>query len=266
LEPLQGPVGVALAFVWGALWGSFANVVVVRLPAGGSLLRPGSHCRACGAPIGWSDNIPIWSYLARRGRCRACGGAFSARYLLIELLVAALSALLWWRASLAPSLALAAARFVIEFLFMGTLVVLTFIDLEHMILPDKITLPGIVVFFGLGFLEPGTPAFWHRLIGAALGFGFVWAVAEVFYRLTKREGLGLGDGKLLALVGAFLGWQALPVTLFLAALQGLLVVVPVRALARQRVLGVEVPFGPFLALGALEYLFLAPMFLSLFPW
>src|SRR2546427_928184 len=123
---------MALAFVWGALWGSFANVVIVRLPAGGSLVRPPSHCGSCGATIRFYDNVPLISFLARRGRCRACGAGYSARYFFVELLVAALSALLWWRAALAANLALALTRFIIEFLFVGTLVVLTFIDLEHM--------------------------------------------------------------------------------------------------------------------------------------
>src|SRR5262249_2819174 len=115
---------------------------------------------------------------------------------------------------------------------------------------------GIVVFFGLGFLEPGAPTWWHRLIGIAAGWGFVWLVAEVFYRLTGREGLGLGDGKLLALVAALLGWQVLPPVLFLGAIQGLRVAVPLRLARRQRLLGAEIPFGPFLAMGAVEMLFL----------
>ena len=263
MEPLFGPFGIALAFVWGALWGSFANVVIVRLPAGESLVRPASHCVACGAAIRFYDNIPLISFLLLRGRCRACGASFSARYVLVELLLGALSALVWWRAAFAGTLALALVRFVIEFLFLGTLVVLTFIDLEHMILPDRITLPGTVLFFALGFVEPEAPAWWHRLIGAAAGFGFVWLLAEAFQRLTGREGLGLGDGKLLAMVAALLGWQALPFTLFLGALQGLLVTVPRRILTREKLLGVEIPFGPFLALAAAEYLFLAPTLWSL---
>jgi leader peptidase (prepilin peptidase)/N-methyltransferase len=135
-----------------------------------------------------------------------------------------------------------------------------------MILPDRITLPAIVVFFGLGFLEPGMPGWLHRLVGIVAGYAFVWGVAEAFYRLTGREGLGLGDGKLLAVIGALQGWQVLPLVLFAGALQGLLVAVPLRALRRQKVLGVEIPFGPFLALGAVETLFFGPAALRLlFP-
>ena len=261
--PLFGPIGFVAAFVWGAIWGSFANVVVVRLPRGGSLVRPSSHCTQCSAPIRWYDNIPLISYWILRGRCRKCGAHFSPRYFFVELLMALLSMAVWWRAAYAESLPLALSHFSIEFLFVGTLVVLSAIDLEHMILPDKITLPGIVVFFGLGFLEPGAPIWWHRLIGITVGWGFVWLVAEIFYRLTKREGLGLGDGKLLALVAALLGFQALPFVLFLGALQGLLVAVPMRLLRRQQLLGVEIPFGPFLAAGAVETLFLGKWLWSL---
>jgi leader peptidase (prepilin peptidase)/N-methyltransferase len=261
--PLFGPIGFVAAFVWGAIWGSFANVVVVRLPKGESLVRPASHCPACKAPIRWYDNIPLLSYWILRGRCRKCGARFSPRYFFIELLLALLSTALWWRAAYAETPALALSHFAIEFLFVGTLVTLAAIDLEHMILPDRITLPGIVVFFGLGFLEPGAPAWWHRLIGAAVAWGFVWLVAEVFYRITKREGLGLGDGKLLAMVAALQGWQALPFVLFLGAVQGLLVAVPLRLARRQRLLGVEIPFGPFLVAGAIESLFLGRWLWSL---
>jgi leader peptidase (prepilin peptidase)/N-methyltransferase len=240
--------------VWGALWGSFANVVIVRLPRGGSLLRPASHCVSCGTTIRFYDNIPIFSFLLRRGRCRFCGARYSARYFVVELVLASLSALLWWRAALATSFATTLVRFTIEFLFMGVLVVLSFIDFEHMILPDVITLPSIAIFFALGFLEPGAPVWWQRLAGAAGGFGLVWGGAELFYRLTGREGIGLGDGKLLALMGALLGWQGVVFACFAGSVQGLAFAIPRQLVRRQRLLGVEIPFGPFLALGGLEYL------------
>jgi leader peptidase (prepilin peptidase)/N-methyltransferase len=267
IEPLFGPAGLVAAFFWGAIWGSFGNVVVVRLPRGGSLLRPASHCTSCQAPIRWYDNIPLLSYLVLRGRCRRCGARYSGRYFLLELTMAALAVALWYRAAMASEPSLALSRFAIEFLFVGTLVVLSFIDLEHMILPDRITLPGAVVFFGLGFLEPGAPAWWHRLIGMAVGFGFVFGLAELWFRLTRREGIGLGDGKLLALIAAFLGWQVLPLVLLLGALQGLLVAVPLRLLRRQKLMGVEIPFGPFLALGGVEMLFFGRRLMALlFPF
>jgi leader peptidase (prepilin peptidase)/N-methyltransferase len=265
-ELLLSPAGYVFAFVWGALWGSFANVVIVRLPKGESLMRPPSRCMACGTPIRFYDNIPIFSYLIRRGRCRACGARFSPRYMLVEQLMGLIAIALWWRALGAPAAALSVRQFMIEFLFTGTLTVLSFIDLELMILPDRITLPGIVVFFVLGFWEPGVPAWWHRLIGIVVGWGFVWCLAEAFYRITGREGLGLGDGKLLALVAALLGWQALWACLFLGAVQGLLVTVPARLASRRKVMGVEIPFGPFLALGAVEYLFLASLMREFLPW
>jgi leader peptidase (prepilin peptidase)/N-methyltransferase len=216
------------------------------------------------------DNVPVLSYLWLRGRCRACGASFSARHPLVELLGALLAAALWWQCvALDPTgaVAIRVARFAYDFAFAGVLVVLAFIDLETLLLPDAITLPAIVVFFLAGF-GVHEASWLSRLIGAGAGYLFVRVIADFYYYVLKREGLGLGDGKLLAFIGAALGWQALPFVVFSGSILGSLISVPVVLLAgRRRAAGqslrdVQVPFGPFLALGALVHVFAGrPLFM-----
>ena len=277
---------LAFAFVFGALWGSFLNVCIARIPRGMSVVRPGSHCFACQKPVRPWDNVPIFSYLILRGRCRDCGQNFGGRHALVELITALLSTAVAWHFALSDEslpLGMAIARYLTYFTFVAVMIVLSFIDLDTKRLPDIITLPAIVVFFLSGFTvadEPWLP----RLLGLASGYLFVRLVADGYYYLTGREGLGLGDGKLLAVIGALLGWKALPPIVFSASFLGILISVPVLVATRKRaqespapppaqvvdptnpavtpddppptLRRTEVPFGPFLAASALLYLFL----------
>jgi leader peptidase (prepilin peptidase)/N-methyltransferase len=265
---LASPVAVAAAAVFGAIWGSFFNVCIARVPAGQSIVRPGSRCGACGVPVRAFDNVPIFSYLWLRGKCRACAAPFSVRYPLVELLAAALAAGLWWHVVAGDpdgDVAVRLARFAYDFVFAGVLVVLSFIDLATLLLPDVITLPAIIVLFVAGF-GVHEASWLARLIGGAAGYLFVRLIADFYYYVLKREGLGLGDGKLLALIGVALGWQSLPLVVFAGSIAGSLISIPVLLVTRHRASGVgdqtsqslrdvQVPFGPFLALGALIYLF-----------
>ena len=276
--------GTLAAAGFGALWGSFLNVCIVRVPAGLSVVRPPSHCFACGARVWARDNIPILSYFLLRGRCRHCGAKVSGRYALVEALMAALSALIFWNfvAGLPGEPAgLHAARFATYFAFTAVLIVLSFIDLDTKRLPDVITLPSIAVFFLAGFALPDV-VWWERAIGVAAGYLLVRLVADGYYYLTGREGLGLGDGKLLAMMGALLGWRAIPAIVFLSSVVGILVSVPVLLARRKKspqapetpdpstlqkdvpLRQVEVPFGPFLAGSALLYLFVGNAAWALF--
>jgi leader peptidase (prepilin peptidase)/N-methyltransferase len=220
----------------GAIWGSFLNVCIARIPRGMSVVRPASHCFACGAHVSARDNIPILSYFLLRGRCRSCGAKFSSRHALVEAVAAALAALVFWTFVVdAPGepLGVRAARCATYFAFAAVLVVLSFIDLDTKRLPDIITLPSIAVFFLAGFAVHEVP--WsERALGAAAGYLLVRLVGDGYYYATGREGLGLGDGKLLAIMGALFGWKSIPAIVLLASLTGILVSVPVLVLRRRQ--------------------------------
>jgi leader peptidase (prepilin peptidase) / N-methyltransferase len=260
---LSSPLATAMAAVFGAVWGSFCNVVIARVPRRESIVRPGSRCPSCGASIGAADNVPILSYLWLRGRCRACRARISVRYPLVEALAALLAAAIWWKfvaADPAEATGVRLARFACFFAFSAVMLVLAFIDLETRLLPDVITLPAIPVLYLAGFGAHG--AGWlERFIGAAAGYLVFRLIADFYYYALKREGLGLGDGKLLAVVGAVLGWKALPFIVFAAAFSGAAVSLPVALIARRRTTAAEplralqIPFGPFLAAAAVAYLF-----------
>ena len=260
---LSSPFALVAAAIFGAIWGSFFNVCIERVPAGQSIVRPGSRCGACGAPVRALDNVPVLSFFWLRGRCRACGAAFSPRYPLVELLGALLAAGVWWQCvALDPTgvVAVRVARFAYYFAFTGVLVVLSFIDLATLLLPDVVTLPAIAVFFLAGFGVHDV-SWLARLIGGGAGYLFIYLIGEFYYRVLDREGLGLGDAKLLALIGVALGWKALPLVVFAGSVSGSLISIPIVLLTRRRgapgqsLRDVQVPFGPFLALGALVYLF-----------
>ncbi|MBZ0113730.1 MAG: A24 family peptidase [Thermoanaerobaculia bacterium] len=249
---LQLLVDLYLA-VSGLLIGSYLNVVIHRLPREQSTVLPRSRCPHCGGVIRAYDNIPLISYLILRGHCRHCRAAISWRYPLIEGLTAICFVLSFevfgvsWKTPMA-------------ILFCCLLIALAGIDAEHYILPDRITLPGAVVGLAIAFVAPWIT--WQQsALGILLGGGLLWAVAELWVRLRKVEGLGLGDVKMLAMVGAFLGWEGVVVTLFLGSLTGSLVGVTLMLRHRMN-LSSRLPFGVFLSLGALIALFAGPWLLG----
>jgi leader peptidase (prepilin peptidase)/N-methyltransferase len=267
---LSTPWALACAVGLGGIWGSFFNVVIARVPRGESIVRPPSRCMSCQAPVRAWDNIPVLSYLLLRGRCRRCGVHISVRYPLVEILTAAIAAGIYWKfvgADASGPVAIRLGRFAVYFTFASVLIVLGFIDLDTKRLPDAITLPGIVILFFATFAAHDAP--WtERLIGVAAGYLFVRLIADFYYYVLKREGMGLGDGKLLALMGAVLGWKSLPVVVFVASVVGTAVSIPILLATRDRAAAkslrhVEVPFGPFLAVGALVYLFVGDQILAL---
>jgi leader peptidase (prepilin peptidase)/N-methyltransferase len=244
-----------LVFVIGAVLGSFLNVCIHRLPRDQSLVSPGSRCPGCLKPIGWRDNIPLLSYLILRGRCRRCGAAISFRYFAVELLTAALLLLCHARFGFSP------AFFVYGF-FVLALVVVTFIDWEHHLIPvGEVVMPGIVlglaahpVFPELGGAPGRAAAFGLSLLGAAAGAALILLVARLGKLAFRKEAMGEGDIWLMAMIGAFLGWQAVFLTVFAASLAGSVVGVLLIASGKKKK-DEPVPFGPFLALGALFALF-----------
>lgn len=233
-------------FILGAIFGSFGNVIIYRLPKEESIVKPRSYCYSCKTPIKWYDNIPILSWFILRGHCRHCGARFSFRYPLVELIMAVLFMLSYHYVGISWSL--------LEYLiFIFGLVVCTFIDLDHMILPDEFTLSGIVLGLLGAALNPHRD-FLDALFGVLMGGGFLWGMAYVYYLLTKQEGMGGGDIKLLAWIGALLGWKAIPFVIMSSAIIGS--VVGLIAARKQKAgLKTVIPFGPYLALGAILYLF-----------
>jgi leader peptidase (prepilin peptidase) / N-methyltransferase len=231
--------GAIVAAVFGLMVGSFLNVCIFRLPRHESIVSPGSRCANCDRPLAWYENVPIVSWLLLRARCRTCGERISWIYPLIEVCTAAIFAAVYLLYG--PSM-LGAARL----LFACALLVLFAIDLEHQILPNVITLPGIVV--GLAFSVFAPPGWRDALIGIVLGGAIPWAIAEAYFRIRGEEGLGMGDVKMLAMIGAFLGWKLMLLTLMLASLTGSLVGLGFIAAGHGR--KYALPFGTFLAVGA----------------
>lgn len=231
----------AFVTVLGLCVGSFLNVCIYRIPRGGSVLRPRSRCPGCEYELRWYDNIPVISYALLLGRCRRCRSRISMRYPIVEVLTAlvflAHFALFGWTALL-----------VVRLLFACALIVLFAIDLEHHILPNVITLSGLAA--GLVFSLVFPPGIVDALLGALLGGGVLWLIGEAYYRFSGQDGMGGGDVKMLAMVGAFLGWKLVLVTLVLSSIGGSLVGLIV-ILLRRGGLKHALPYGTFLALAAL---------------
>ena len=236
----------SIVFTFAAMIGSFLNVCIHRIPNGDSINFPASHCPKCSTPIRPWDNIPILSYLILRGRCRACKAPISIRYPVVEALTGLAGIAVYLVFGPTP-------HSLLWFAFLCSLIVITFIDLDHQIIPDVISLPGIVIGFLASFL-PGRPDWVASAIGLLVGGGFLWAIAEGYYYLTGREGMGGGDVKLLAMIGAFLGWRAIPVTIMIASISGTILGL-LFMLGRGGGRQMAIPFGPFLAVGAVAALF-----------
>jgi leader peptidase (prepilin peptidase)/N-methyltransferase len=237
LDPLQL---VILAFL-GLAFGSFLNVCIHRIPLGESLIHPGSRCPACGYELRWFDNIPVVAYAALRGRCRRCRAPISVRYPAVELATMALFILHGAVFDWTPLL-------FVRLVFACAMVVLFAIDLEHHLLPNVITLPGIAAGFLASVVLP--PGLTDALIGTAVGGGILWLVGEAYYRYSGHEGMGGGDVKMLAMIGAFLGWKLVIVTLVLGSIGGSLIGLLVITMKRGG-LKYALPFGTFLAIGGL---------------
>lgn len=262
----------AVVFIFGLLIGSFLNVVIYRLPLGESIVFPGSHCPSCDAEIKWYDNIPVVSYaILLRGRCRRCRTHISAVYPAVELLVACLYLVLFIihedqivSGSWLPLIA--------DIAFVSLIVPLVFIDFRYKLLPNAITYPGLVLLLVLRAIAPDpwilahTPKLlglasapvWAQtlfgsVLGAVVGGGSLWLVREAYYRLRHVEGMGLGDVKMMLMVGAFLGWQLTLLTIFLGSLLGSLV--GVLLIVRGGSMKMQIPFGVFLGPAAIILLF-----------
>ncbi|HVO29543.1 MAG TPA: prepilin peptidase [bacterium] len=242
--------------ILGALVGSFLNVVILRVPERRSIVHPPSHCPKCQAPIRWFDNIPVLSWLLLRGKCRSCRAPISARYPAVEALTSLLFVAVVWKFGLQLHTAAYLA-------FTATMVALTFIDLDHRIIPNVISVPGIAAGVALAFVLPHSDGAWlpvgwkASLLGVVVGGGSLLVTALAYEFVARREGMGMGDVKMLAMIGAFLGIGAVPFVFMASALLGSvvgIVLMVVTGAGRKA----AIPFGPFLAVAAIAYLFVGP--------
>lgn len=246
---------LAIVFWFGAIWGSFANVIIVRLPKNESVVLPRSHCPVCKAKIPWYLNIPIFSWILLRGKCQKCKTSISIRYPIVEFLMGLFFAALFSRYGWTFS--------TLEyFIFTFALVTSSFIDLDHMILPDRFTLSGIVIGLLGAALNPDR-SFFEAFLGVLLGGGFLLAIAYFYFKVRGIEGMGGGDIKLLGWIGAVCGVQSLLFVVLASSLLGL-VVGSFYMIRSKEGLKTGIPFGPYLSLAALLYLIFDVNFLFRF--
>jgi leader peptidase (prepilin peptidase)/N-methyltransferase len=240
-------------FIFGLCIGSFLNVCIYRLPESKSIVQPRSMCPHCGALIHFYDNIPILSYIALKGKCRHCSASIALRYPLVELISGAFALVVFLKYGIQLDA-------LIYYAFIATLLVITFIDIDHRIIPDVITLPGIPIFLAASFALRQI-SFVDSILGIFVGGGSLFLVAWLYHLITKKEGMGGGDIKLLAMIGAVIGWKGVLFTIFVASavgtLSGLLIM-----LKSRKTMKLAVPFGPFLAIGGIAYILFGPQLIK----
>jgi leader peptidase (prepilin peptidase)/N-methyltransferase len=264
-----------LAFFWGACIGSFLNVCIYRIPRRLSVVAPRSHCPGCKNLIAWYDNIPLLSWIVLRARCRHCGTVISARYVIVELLTAMLFLLAWFKFGASPGerlLGLADVTAIglvpVFWLVISGLLLGGFVDCRHMIIPDRVTIGGMLAGLLCSLCVPALHGQGHPLqgilmggMGAAFGFGLLWLVAWIGRLVFKKEAMGFGDVKLMGALGAFFGVKAVLFILFFSSFFGALFGV-FFILTGKRKLGRHIPFGPYIVFAALVWMLWGPRLLN----
>ncbi|PID77134.1 MAG: prepilin peptidase [Deltaproteobacteria bacterium] len=248
----------SIVIIFGAIVGSFLNVVILRLPRqDASIVFPGSHCPHCNHSLSWYENIPVLSYAFLMGKCRSCKTHISLQYPIVEILTAILALFTFYRFGLSVT----SAGY---FLFCAGLVAIIWIDAHHQIIPDLISLPGIIIGFLFSLVNQAV-SWQDSLIGLLAGGGVLYAIAVVYALVRKQDGMGGGDIKLLAMLGAFLGWQSLPFIILVSSFTGS--IAGIFAMVRQKQGAMtKIPFGPFLAGAGLVYLFFMGDIYRFYQW
>ena len=244
--------------ILGALWGSFANVCIIRMPQGKGVVVGRSFCVKCNKKIQWFDNIPIISYLLLKFKCRNCKTKISFQYFLVETisLINFLVLYLIFGISLTTLFLI-----ILSVVFL----IIFFIDLKHYIIPNSLTYSMMILGFFKSFdpnLDPIFPDFLNSLIGGLLGYGIIWSIIYFYRQFKKKEGMGLGDAKLFAVIGFWFGWISIPFVIFLSSIIALLSVLP-DLLRSSKKLSSQIPFGPFIILGTIFYLVFQDNFVKL---
>ena len=237
------------AFIFGSIFGSFCNVCIYRLPLSKSIAKERSFCPSCKSPINWYDNIPLLSFVLLKSKCRTCGNKINFQYFLVELIAAVsfLSIYFIFGTSITTLLLLILSVFFI---------IIFFIDLKHYIIPNELTFPLMVIGFLKSF-DPNLnkaifPNYINSLIGGLIGYLIIWFIIFVYKKIRNKEGMGLGDAKLLAVVGFWFGWLSIPFTIFISSVVALIFVIP-SVLNKSRNMASQIPFGPYIIIGSIVY-------------
>ena len=237
------------AFIFGSIFGSFCNVCIYRLPLSKSIAKERSFCPSCKSPINWYDNIPLLSFVLLKSKCRTCGNKINFQYFLVELIAAVsfLSIYFIFGTSITTLLLLILSVFFI---------IIFFIDLKHYIIPNELTFPLMVIGFLKSF-DPNLnkaifPNYINSLIGGLIGYLIIWFIIFVYKKIRNKEGMGLGDAKLLAVVGFLFGWLSIPFTIIISSLVALIFVIP-SVLNKSRNMASQIPFGPYIIIGSIVY-------------
>jgi leader peptidase (prepilin peptidase)/N-methyltransferase len=246
---------IVFVFIFGLIIGSFLNVVIYRLPEHQSIVSPPSHCPRCGKQIKPYDNIPLLSYIILRGKCRYCGSRISPRYPAVELITGLLAAGLFIKYGFSVDL-------IGFFILSACLIAITFIDIDHRIIPNTISYPGTIIGFAASFfVSINNPI--NATIGILTGAGILFATAFIYKAVTGVEGMGMGDVKLMAMIGAFLGWEAAIFTIIISAFIGSIVGVSLVLFAGKG-RRYAIPYGPFISASAIIYLFYGQTFIHIY--
>ena len=237
-------------FLLGAIFGSFSNVCIYRLPNNKAISKGRSYCNSCNKEIRWFDNIPLISYIILRGKCRSCNAKISFQYVLVEFLSGISFVFIYYVFGLSITSVLLA---ILSICF----IIIFFIDLKHYIIPNELTFPLMVIGFLKSF-DPNLnqaifPNYINSLIGGLVGYSIIWLIIFIYKKIRNREGMGLGDAKLLAVVGFWFGWLSIPFTIFISSLVALILVVP-SILNKSRKMTSQIPFGPYIIIGCIIYI------------
>ena len=242
-----------LAFILGGIWGSFCNVCIYRLPLEKNIIKGRSFCTSCEKKINWYDNIPLLSFILLKGKCRCGKSKISLQYFIVELLSAISFVLIYYFYGVSITTLL----LIILTIFF---IIIFFIDLKHYIIPNELTFPlmfiGFVKSFDPNLNQSLFPNYINSLIGGLFGYSIIWLIIFFYKTLRKKEGMGLGDAKLIAVVGFWFGWFSIPFTIFISSLVALIFSVP-SLLKKTRDMSTQIPFGPFIIIGCLIYVYFA---------
>ena len=237
------------AFVLGSIWGSFCNVCIYRLPDNDSVVTKRSFCRSCRNKIKWYDNIPLLSFIFLKGKCRSCNNKISSQYFLVEL-ISAISFLLIY---FLYGISITTLLLIILSIFF---IIIFFIDLKHYIIPNELTFPlkliGFIKSFDPNLNQTIFPNYINSLLGGFFGYAIIWLIIFFYKKVRNKEGMGLGDAKLMAVVGFWFGWLSIPFTIFISSAVALVLVIP-SLIKKTRNMSAQIPFGPYIIIGCIIY-------------